>query len=65
MEIISYNSKESEMSISKSELIILINILNEVLREIEPWEYGTRIGVESSCGVDLVKEFSSLLNRIP
>lgn len=64
MEIISYNSKECKISTTKSEIAILINVLKEVLREIEPWEYDTRIGVDASCGVALTNELSSLLDKI-
>lgn len=63
-EVISYTNKGCEISVSKAEITILINVLKEVLRQIEPWEYFARVGMESEDGIVFSNKLTALLEGI-
>ena len=64
MEIIDCTHRYCQLTLTKSEIEIIINVLKEVLRQIEPWEYKPRIGLHSTEGTILKNELTGLLEHL-
>ena len=57
------DKKPVTITTTQAELIILNNSLNEVLSEIEDWEFDTRIGYSKKEAKFLMKKIKKLLDE--
>jgi hypothetical protein len=55
------DGKSLQVEISRDELCILVNALNETLNAIPDWEFQTRTGVEMDDFRRLIKELDAAL----
>lgn len=58
------NQLSADFRVTKHELVILANALNETLEAIEPWEFSTRVGADSTEVEALRKRLLGVLDSL-
>lgn len=61
MEIIELNSKSASIELTRKELTVLANAINEAREAIEEWEFSTRVGAGPVEAEDLRQKLKALL----
>lgn len=62
MKILQFESGSATIQLSKSDLIILANAINETQEALEDWEFSTRVGADPSDAESLRHEIKELLS---
>ena len=65
MEVLRREPQGAEIRLSRRELAIINNALNEICHGIDLPEFATRIGAEPAAARRLLAEFSALLSDRP
>ena len=65
MEVLRFDPHAAELRLSRNELLIINNALNEICHGIDLPEFATRIGAEPAEARRLLGEFSTLLTSLP
>ncbi len=65
MNVISRHSGGATIEFSDAELLMIRNALNEVLHEIEDWEFETRMGCSRELAQSLLKAVRAAYDRKP
>jgi hypothetical protein len=65
MNAIKINEDKITLEISKDELGVLGNALNEVCNGIEVWEFDTRMGIKIEDARDILDSLISIYNQTP
>lgn len=58
------NENFGTLEMTKTEISILSNVLIEVINQIEPWEYHSRIGMDVTDGIQLKDSLLRLLKEL-
>ncbi len=64
MERIKVEGGVATVRLSKSELIVLANAINETQEAVEEWEFPTRVGAETHEAENLRQELKALLSSM-
>jgi hypothetical protein len=64
MDVIDSSAERSHISVTREELLIVNNALNEVCNGIEVFEFETRIGESPERVAALLNEIGALLDRM-
>lgn len=65
MEAIKINKENIILDLTKGELGVIINALNEVCNGIEVWEFDTRMGITIEDARILLESLGALYRNIP
>lgn len=65
MDTIEINKDKIIIELTKCELGVIINALNEVCNGIEVWEFDTRMGIAIEDARIFLKSLGSLYKKIP
>lgn len=64
MEIIRASGENAVVELSRDELVLLANAINESREAIEEWEFSTRMGAEVVEANQLMEELTRLLSSM-
>lgn len=65
MEVLRRDPQAAEVRLTRGELVMINNALNEICHGIDLPEFATRIGAEPAAARRLLAEFSALLSDRP
>jgi len=64
MQLIQIINNKVTLELSKDELILLANALNEICNGLELWEFDTRIGMSMDDAKLALKSLSAVMNQV-
>lgn len=64
MDVITTDADTATVRVSKRELMILANAINEAREAVEEWEFSTRLGAEPAEAEELRGKLKTLLTQL-
>ena len=64
MKLSNFNGNQVTLQVTRHELVIFNNALNEVCNALDIWEFSTRMGAEKEQVAQLLQQISATIDEI-